>query len=125
VKAFVPVAAVAAAIACGAAYAGDEAAARLAAERGCAICHHDKPAGPDAAAEAAPSWQEIAARYRGKPGAEERLTRRVMGGTHPTQRQWKQSGFASMPANRVELTAEEARSVVRWILAADQGKHRP
>jgi cytochrome c551/c552 len=92
--------------------------ARLARERGCAICHRGQPPGPGSIIASAPSWHEIAARYRGKPAAQEQLTREVIGGTDADRRHWKNSAaFASMPANQVETTPEEARALVRWILA--------
>lgn len=97
--------------------AGD--VSRLAADRGCALCHHDRPARADAAVASAPSWPEIAARYRGKPGAENELTHLVLAGTDPQHRHWaNQAAFASMPPNRVEVTPEEARILVRWILSS-------
>jgi cytochrome c551/c552 len=98
---------------------GDDAAmARLARDRGCAVCHNEKPAAPGAIIASAPSWREIAARYRGKPGAEEELVRLVIRGTDADRRHWKNSSaFASMPPNEVETTPDEARVLVRWILS--------
>jgi cytochrome c551/c552 len=119
-KAFVfcmAIAAGAAAAASRAEEAGD--AARLGADRGCTLCHHDRPAPPDAAVPSAPSWQEIAARYRGKPGAEDELAHFVVAGTDPQHRHWaNRAAFAAMPPNRVEVTPEEARALVRWILSS-------
>ncbi|HXZ48823.1 MAG TPA: c-type cytochrome [Usitatibacter sp.] len=98
--------------------ADDGAMARLARDRGCTLCHHEEPAGPNAVIASAPSWREIAARYRAQPGAEERLAKVVVGGSDPDRRHWKnQAAFASMPANGVETTPEEARELVRWILS--------
>jgi cytochrome c len=118
-KAFVaPLAMVMAAAAAPQARGDDAAMARLARERGCAICHKEQPAGPGSIIASAPSWREIAVRYRGKPAAEEQLTRQVIGGTDPDRRHWKNSAaFASMPPNEVETTPEEARALVRWILS--------
>jgi len=94
-------------------------AARLAADRGCMLCHHESPARPDSTLASAPSWREIAARYRGKAGAEDELTQFVLAGTDPKHRHWaNQAAFAAMPPNRVEVTPDEARTLVRWILAS-------
>ncbi len=98
---------------------GDDAAmAKLARERGCTICHQEQPARAGSVIASAPSWRAIAARYRGKPGAEEQLTRTVIGGSDPDRRHWRNSAaFVAMPRNEVEATSEEARALVRWILS--------
>jgi cytochrome c len=93
---------------------------RLAAERGCSVCHRQEPvpSGSNAVVALAPSWREIAARYRGRADAEEQLTRRVIGGSDPGVRHWKNSAaFTNMLPNKVEATLDEARALVRWILA--------
>jgi cytochrome c len=101
--------------------AGDDAAAkRLASERGCLACHKEKPLpkGANAILPAAPSWREIAAKYRGRSGAEEQLVRLVVGGSEPGVRHWKNvASFAEMPPNAVEVSPGEALSLVRWILS--------
>jgi len=100
---------------------GDDAAKRLASERGCSLCHAavTDPAQAHSAAVTAPSWAEIAKRNRGKPDAEERLVRTVLGGSDPGRRHWPQAAFMSMLPNQTEVTPEEARTLVRWILQAD------
>ncbi|MGZ5041468.1 MAG: c-type cytochrome [Usitatibacter sp.] len=102
--------------------AADDAAAmrRLAAERGCGTCHQEQPAarGTDAIIPAAPSWHDIASRYRGRAGAEDDLTRIVVAGSDPTKRHWKnQAAFVEMLPNGVQVSAGEARALVRWILS--------
>jgi cytochrome c len=92
---------------------------RLAGERGCTVCHRDASSAreADAALALAPTWREIAARYRGQAGAQDRLTRIVLGGADPTHRHWKNRlEFSRMEANP-RLTPDEARALVRWILA--------
>ncbi|HUJ01446.1 MAG TPA: c-type cytochrome [Usitatibacter sp.] len=99
--------------------AGDDAMRELAADRGCMLCHHEQAAGPNAVVPSAPSWHEIAERYRGKAGAEDQLTRLVLVGTDAQHRHWQsQAAFTNMPANQVEVTPAEARSLVRWILSS-------
>ena len=98
---------------------GSDRMRHLAGERGCSVCHREEPSprAADEAAPLAPSWQEIAARYRGHAGAEKRLTRVVMQGSDPAKRHWtNRLEFNSMQANP-RLTAREARALVRWILS--------
>jgi len=100
----------------------DEAAARLAKERGCALCHAFEPVRPraDAVPPPAPSWRDIAGRYRGAPGAEDRLVAVVMRGTSAGDKHWAgKAGVGEMPANPVGITDDEARKIVRWILRLD------
>ncbi len=92
----------------------------LAGERGCTVCHREAPTQRDAdeALPLAPSWREIAARYRGRAGAEERLAHTVVGGADPSRSHWKgRLEFNRMDANP-KLTREEARRLVRWILSS-------
>ena len=92
---------------------------RLAAERGCDACH----AAPASSARAgrsvlasAPTYREIAARYRGRGGAEEALMHTVLEGTE--RRHWQgQAAFVAMVPNAPGTTPDEARALVRWILA--------
>ena len=101
--------------------ASDNAAMRrLASERGCVVCHSDTaPGGEPAVSAYGPSWDEIADRYAGRADAEEaRLTRLVLTGSDPQARHWKgRASFAQMLPNESEVSAEEARSLVRWILS--------
>jgi cytochrome c551/c552 len=91
-----------------------------ASDRGCTLCHRESPAPrePGDAAPLAPSWREIAARYRGRPDAEQRLTQVVIEGADPADRHWKDRvDFIQMRANAPHVTPDEARSLVRWILS--------
>ena len=91
--------------------------ARLAADRGCSLCHPAVPPRGDSVAPSAPSWQEIASRYRGRKDAEDDLTRIVISGSDPASRHWKEhAAFTQMLPNAIEVTPEEARSLVRWVL---------
>jgi cytochrome c551/c552 len=92
----------------------------LAGERGCTLCHRAAPAPreTDAAPPLAPSWTEIAARYRGQADAEEKLTRTVIEGADPADRHWKDRlDFVRMGANAPRVTPDEARALVRWVLS--------
>ena len=99
--------------------ADDSAVRRMASDYGCTLCHRDSP-GPREAAGAplAPSWRDIAARYRSRD-AETELTRLVMEGADPGERHWKdRHDFTSMGANAPRVTPDQARALVRWILEA-------
>lgn len=113
----------AAGLASGAAFAdakNDTEMKQLAAKSGCTTCHGievDKP-GPDGMKPIGPAWINVAAQYRGKPGAAEFLTRVVLEGSNPYSSHWKGkvSGL-SMPPNAVAITEGNARLLVNWILA--------
>jgi cytochrome c551/c552 len=96
---------------------------RLAADKGCVRCHGDKPVKSDtnSALANAPSWPEIAQHYRGRADAEEHLVGIVLGGSIPEQRHWRgQMANSAMWPNAAGVTREEARTLVRWILARPQ-----
>ncbi len=96
-----------------------EAMFRLATERGCLDCHALQAGRPraDGLPPIAPAWIEIARRYRDDPGASERLTRTVMGGSNPAARHWAgKVGEANMPPNATVVSEREARALVNWIL---------
>ena len=66
----------------------------------------------------APSWQDIARRYRGSPDAEDRLVELVLAGSDPGNRHWKgHVEFDRMLSNEVATTPDEARRLVHWILS--------
>jgi cytochrome c len=95
----------------------------LASKSGCLTCHSiesGKP-GPNGAAPIGPAWQDVAAQYAGKPGAQEFLTRIVLEGSSPYNSHWqgKVSGL-SMPPNAVAITEGNARLLVSWILSLKQ-----
>jgi cytochrome c551/c552 len=87
------------------------------AEAGCPLCHRDTAPAGDPGRPLAPSFAEIAARYRGDPGAHARLARIVVDGADPADRHWKERhDFTAMGANAPRVTPEAAREYVRWIL---------
>jgi cytochrome c len=66
----------------------------------------------------APSWHDIASRYRNVPGARQRLGALVLTGSDPNDRHWKgNAAFDRMMANEIATTPEEADLLVRWILS--------
>ena len=93
---------------------------KLASSSGCMTCHSiesGKP-GPDGLKPIGPAWQDVAAQYRGKPGATDFLTRVVQEGSNPYSSHWKNrvSGIA-MPPNAVAINPADTRRLVSWILA--------
>ena len=87
---------------------------------GCTLCHRDEAAARSAgdAPPLAPSFADIAHRYRGRDSAEARLARIVENGADPKQRHWKDRlEFTAMGANAPRVSRKEAREYVRWILA--------
>jgi cytochrome c len=105
--------------------ADDAAMLKLATGSGCMTCHHIDPGakGPDGLAPIAPAWRDVAAKYRGKAGAQDQLTRTVMTGSNPYSSHWKGkvSGLA-MPPNEVAIKEADARLLVSWILKLDAAK---
>jgi cytochrome c551/c552 len=91
---------------------------RLAADSGCTLCHSAGPArSKEVVPPRAPTWSEIAERYRNRPGAEDKLVAIVVGGSGPGGRHWAgKTGGVEMQANRVEIGEEDARMLIRWIL---------
>ncbi|MCO5978552.1 c-type cytochrome [Ideonella oryzae] len=109
-------------------------AERVAQSAGCFSCHQIDPRSADededseqaAATPAAarppiaPAWRNVATKYRHDGGALERLTRAVLGGSNPYDPHWKyQVTGLAMPANRIAISEDDARLVVRWILSLD------
>lgn len=98
--------------------AGDEKMKQLAAHAGCFTCHTiehvDKT---DGSKPIGPAWKDVAAQYRGKPGATDFLTRVVLEGSNPYSSHWKNkvTGIA-MPPNAVAINAADSRQLVSWIL---------
>lgn len=100
----------------------DEEMKKLAAHSGCLTCHGIEEAkpGPDGMAPIGPAWIDVAKQYKGKPGADDFLTRVVLEGSNPYNSHWKGkvSGLA-MPSNAIAIKQADARALVRWILALD------
>lgn len=109
-------------------------AERVAQASGCFSCHQIDPRPEDedeeddeaAATTAAPrppiapAWRNVATKYRHDDSALARLTRTVLGGSNPYDPHWKyQVTGLAMPANRIAISEDDARLVVRWILSLD------
>jgi len=96
-----------------------EKAKNMAAQAGCFTCHTLKHQdAKDGKVPIGPAWEDVAAQYRGKPGAAEFLTRIVLEGSNPYASHWKNkaSGIA-MPPNAVAISEADARQLVFWILS--------
>ena len=80
------------------------ASADLAKAKNCMSCHAvgSKLIGP--------SYKDVAAKYAGDAGAEERLTQKVLKGGSGS---W---GPVPMPAN-AQVSEAEARTLVKWVLS--------
>jgi cytochrome c len=81
-----------------------QASEELAKAKGCLACHavDTKVVGP--------AYKDVAAKYAGQAGAEDRLVTKVLKGSTGT---W---GFVPMPPNS-GVSEEEARVLVKWILS--------
>lgn len=97
----------------------DDAAKKTAGKAGCFTCHtiaHQES--KDGTLPTGPAWQDVAAQYRGKPGAADFLTRIVLEGSNPYSSHWKNKAAGiAMPPNAVAITESDARQVVYWILS--------
>jgi len=93
---------------------------RLAREAGCNLCHDVEaaPPGSDSLLSTAPSFEEIARRYRADPQAGDKLTSIVLAGTGPLRRDrhWANTRFDRMYPNDLEVSEQDARTIVEWIL---------
>ena len=99
---------------------GQQVMSDLARDRGCTTCHREKSAGAkeDTALPMAPTWQQVAERYRHVPGAQEKLEALVLAGSDPNDRHWKNNAaFDRMMPNEIATTPEDARLLVRWVLS--------
>lgn len=95
-------------------------ALKLAQHKGCTQCHSVDSARSslDDSLPVGPSWQEVAARYTGQADAERRLMRTLRQGSNPARTHWRgEVAGRVMPAQGPRLSADEARRLVRWILA--------
>jgi cytochrome c551/c552 len=94
----------------------------LASAKGCYLCHRVEPVKrkPDDLLPYAPSWKDIALRYRSKKNAEDRLTEVVLGGSGDSgrDRHWKgKVSEVGMFPNVQEIDEGQARQLVHWILS--------
>ncbi len=97
----------------------DAAMRQLATDKGCMACHSidPKPKRADGLPPIAPSWREVALKYRDDPVAYRKLTDTVITGADPRARHWTgRVGAATMPPNAATISAEEARMLVNWLL---------
>lgn len=97
----------------------DAAMRQLATDKGCMACHSidPKPKRADGLPPIAPSWREVALKYRDDPVAYRKLTDTVITGADPRARHWTgRVGPATMPPNAATISADEARMLVNWLL---------
>lgn len=97
----------------------DDAAKALAKNAGCYTCHtvqhQDLKPGQ---LPIGPAWEDVAAQYKGKPGAADFLTRIVLEGSNPYSSHWKNKAAGiAMPPNSVVITEAQARQLVYWVLS--------
>ena len=87
----------------------------LATERGCLTCHNVKHS-TSSKTKLAPSYEEIAARYKGRSNAVDYLTGRILEGTVDSHQNWKgEVNMRFMPPN-VNVSKIEANKMATWIL---------
>lgn len=94
----------------------------LSSAKGCYLCHRAMPAKrhPGDLMPSAPSWKDIAQRYRRQKGAEDHLTQIVLegSGNDGKDRHWKgKVSEAGMFPNSQEIDEVQARNLARWILS--------
>lgn len=93
---------------------------KLAVASGCFACHGIDQGRmvPDGKLPIGPAWADVAARYKGQPGAADALLLTVMQGSSPYSSHWKGSvsGLA-MPPNAVAISEPDAKALVGWILS--------
>ena len=95
---------------------------QLASDKGCYLCHRAEAAkpGPNQMLPFAPSWTDIARRYKGQTDAEDRLTDIVLSGSGGRGKDVHWKGKVSdvgMLPNVREIDEDQARQLVRWILS--------
>lgn len=109
---------------CASSYAAGapDAMRNLAQDRGCFVCH-EVGNGPRPAAQllpTAPSFRDIARRYRGQEHAAARLTEIVVNGTPGEHaRHWQDQAAGDVMFGDHIVSDDEARRLVAWILAMD------
>lgn len=81
-----------------------EPAEDLAKKNGCLLCHSIQ------AAIVGPAYKDVAKKYKGDKGAEERLVAKVKAGGSGV---W---GKMPMPANSPQVKDEDIQTIVKWVL---------
>lgn len=89
--------------------------------RGCNVCHGYRfhSYGSTSDSVYAPRYSDIATKYKDDPNAEERLARVVLKGSSKnlSDLHWRGSvALTDMPDNLSQVSPDEARDIVRWIL---------
>ena len=83
------------------------------------ICHHLDPVSDRRLVPLAPSFREVAARYKDRPQAEKRLVDAVLEGTMGSgSKAWKDVNMRFMPPS-VNVKKEDAQRLAAWILGLD------
>jgi cytochrome c len=91
----------------------------LATYSGCMICHRVNPFPDRRLVPLAPSLREIAAEYKGRANAKNRLTQAVLEGTVGAKvKTWENVNMRFMPPN-VNVKEMDAERIVAWILELD------
>ena len=99
----------------------------LARANGCMICHEVEARDAGAPLPSAPTFQDVARRYRSDPDAATRLTSVVLYGSAPVRRDRHWAGkvtFDTMYPNDLMVSEAEARRIVDCILALDRRRAR-
>lgn len=87
----------------------------LSTRSGCTACHLMESNADARLMPLAPAFREIARRYRGEAGAEEKLLRSIVHGTRAASKTWQNVNMQFMPPN-VGLERSAAEQLARWIL---------
>ena len=85
---------------------------------GCVICHRVDPVEDRRLIPLAPSFREIAARYKGDVANQARLVESVVIGTMGQPKRWPNVNMQFMPPN-IATRKEDIEAMVAWILAMD------
>jgi len=85
---------------------------------GCLLCHSvlTEVRTAETVQPIGPSWQNVAARYRGKPSATERLRDKILAGSSSSENHWEKISGRAMPSNAKAISEEETDNLVAWIL---------
>lgn len=85
---------------------------------GCVICHRVDPVEDRRLIPLAPSFREIAARYKGDTANQTRLVESVITGTMEQPKRWPNVNMQFMPPN-IATRKQDIEEMVAWILAMD------